>query len=104
MSAARRSAIFPLACSGDMYAAVHRITLTPVAPSVSVGELTGSSLDVAGFSIAFASPKSGSLTVRSGVRRTQDLVHGLRRLMGYFADRRQPEIPFALSGKSSLRK
>jgi len=62
---ARRSAGLPLACSGDMYAAVPRIVPAIVAAIESVGELrmfasAGSS------SSAFAKPKSSTLTVPSG--------------------------------------
>jgi hypothetical protein len=63
---ARRSATLPLACSGDIYAAVPRITPMRVAPSVSVGDWDGSSPAAAGSSIAFANPKSSSLLHSQG--------------------------------------
>ncbi len=52
----------PRACSGDMYAAVPRITPAAVARAVSVGECEISGDDTFSFSNAFASPKSRSLT------------------------------------------
>ena len=58
-----RSAGFPRACSGLMYAAVPMITPICVAMAVSVGDSDGSP---SGFgSSAFASPKSRTLTVPS---------------------------------------
>ena len=59
----RLSAVWPLACSGDMYAAVPMITPICVAAAVSVGDCDGSPV---GFgSSAFANPKSSTLTVPS---------------------------------------
>ena len=61
----RRSAGFPRACSGDMYAAVPRITPALVPSNVIVGEFavsTGTS-----GAAAFANPKSRIFTTPSGV-------------------------------------
>jgi hypothetical protein len=66
----RSSTGLPLACSGDMYAAVPR-TMPCMVPAgdVSVGEFIGSavgSLTRPVASIALASPKSRTFTVPSG--------------------------------------
>src|SRR4029078_1119317 len=59
----RLSAGRPFACSGDIYAAVPRMTPTPVimAGEVIVGELARSEDDAAVGSIALAKPKSRTL-------------------------------------------
>ncbi len=61
---ARRSTARPRACSGDMYAAVPRMTPASVASSNSVGEAdtSGTSVPV---TMARASPKSSTLTTPS---------------------------------------
>ena len=61
----RRSAALPLACSGDMYAAVPMITPAVVAPDDNVGEWVRSAANAARSSIAFANPKSSTLTTPS---------------------------------------
>ena len=62
----RRSTGRPTACSGDMYAAVPRITPVRVWPSVSVGELASD--DGGGSSSStLAKPKSSTFTTPSGV-------------------------------------
>ena len=67
---ARLSAGRPLACSGDMYAAVPRIMPICVARLVSVGEFDGDISPCAPSpsvppAMAFASPKSRTLAVPS---------------------------------------
>ena len=61
----RLSAVFPRACSGDMYAAVPNTVPAKVASRVRVGEVSGlpsgSGVD------ALANPKSRTLTTPSGV-------------------------------------
>jgi hypothetical protein len=65
---ARLSTFLPRACSGGIYAAVPRIVPATVAPSVTVGEFSGSLPAGSGSSLkAFANPKSSSLTTPSGV-------------------------------------
>jgi hypothetical protein len=61
----RRSATLPLACSGDMYAAVPKIIPLSV-PLNIVGELE-SAIFAGAFSSAFAKPKSSTLTLLSDV-------------------------------------
>ncbi len=63
---ARRSTGLPLACSGDMYAAVPRMTPCIVATALSVGELRRS-VSVGSSVRAFARPKSSTFTVPSAV-------------------------------------
>jgi len=62
---ARRSTARPRACSGAMYAAVPMIMPIWVARAVNVGELLESWGPEVPESIAFASPKSSTLTVPS---------------------------------------
>jgi hypothetical protein len=64
---ARRSTGFPLACSGDMYAAVPMITPSAViAGDVKVGDAARSGAESAGAAaIALASPKSSTFTTPS---------------------------------------
>jgi hypothetical protein len=61
---ARRSTGLPAACSGDMYAAVPRITPACVIVSDIVGLLAAFG---AASSVAFASQKSSSFTTPSAV-------------------------------------
>ena len=65
----RLSTGLPRACSGDMYAAVPRITPAAVPRAVSVGEfeIEGVEEPLASLSKIFARPKSRSLTRPSGV-------------------------------------
>ena len=63
---ARRSTVFPRACSGDIYAAVPRINPALVAAAVSVGELE-ISVGLVSSESALAKPKSRTLTVPSGL-------------------------------------
>jgi hypothetical protein len=63
----------PLACSGDMYAAVPMTVPATVALRVTVGEFSGSKLAASGVSLnAFANPKSSNFTTPSGVTFTLD--------------------------------
>jgi hypothetical protein len=59
----------PRACSGDMYAAVPRITPCIVAAILSVGELLMSTGEGSSAN-AFAKPKSSTFTFPSGVNFT----------------------------------
>ena len=61
----RRSTTLPRACSGDMYAAVPITTPARVAAAVIVGECVASGEDRSTV-IAFARPKSRTLTLPSG--------------------------------------
>ena len=61
----RRSTALPRACSGDMYAAVPMTTPARVAAAVIVGECVASGEDRSAV-IAFARPKSRTLTLPSG--------------------------------------
>jgi hypothetical protein len=62
----RLSTARPLACSGDIYAAVPRMIPAAVACIESVGEFIAFALpDPPAGSIAFARPKSSTLTVPS---------------------------------------
>src|SRR6185503_18740094 len=65
---ARLSTVLPRACSGAMYAAVPRSVPTPViiAGDVMVGDIDMLADVVAVGSIAFARPKSSTLTTPSG--------------------------------------
>jgi hypothetical protein len=67
----RLSADLPLACSGDMYAAVPRMTPARVAASVRVGECVALTSCTPGPWTAAARPKSRTFTV--GVRRDLDV-------------------------------
>src|SRR5262249_27606726 len=58
--------ILPFACSGDMYAAVPRITPALVATALKVGELDSDAVPEL-LSKALARPKSRTLTLPSGV-------------------------------------
>ena len=62
----RLSTVRPFACSGDMYAAVPRITPAFVAAMLSVGDCERLAFD-GSVSNAFASPKSSTFTFPSGV-------------------------------------
>jgi len=62
---ARLSTGLPRACSGDMYAAVPRMTPACVAAMLTVGE--ASELAAAAASATFANPKSRTFTVPSGL-------------------------------------
>jgi hypothetical protein len=71
-TSARLSAACPLACSGAMYAAVPRITPTPVicAGLVIVGDCVWRSSPARpgpAPSVSFARPKSSTFTLPSGV-------------------------------------
>ena len=59
---ARRSTFWPLACSGDMYAAVPRITPACVACADIVGDWDASDEPDSSSAIALARPKSSTLT------------------------------------------
>ena len=63
---ARLSTLFPLACSGLIYAAVPRIIPCLVAASLNVGESSGFSSPWSSAN-AFASPKSRTFILPSGV-------------------------------------
>src|SRR5215471_15373930 len=68
LMSARLSTRLPLACSGDIYAAVPITAPATVAPRVTVGEFSGSKLAASGVSLnAFANPKSSNFTTPSGV-------------------------------------
>ena len=62
----RLSSRFPRACSGLMYAAVPRMIPARVAATLIVGDCDGSPSDGSSPS-AFASPKSSTFTLPSGV-------------------------------------
>ena len=63
---ARLSTIFPLACSGDIYAAVPRIIPAWYAGVIIVGECDGSLISIADGSM-LGEPKVQHLTLRRGV-------------------------------------
>ena len=62
----RLSTALPRACSGDMYAAVPRMTPCIVPAALNVGEFDGSLPD-SPLANAFANPKSNTLTLPSAV-------------------------------------
>ncbi len=70
----RASTLRPRACSGDMYAAVPRITPSCVAWYVNVGDwlrcTSARDEEDASEAVGLASPKSSTLTWPSGVSRT----------------------------------